>query len=86
MKKFLLPVLALIFFTACNNSEDSVSNQNIDYSKLPQEFPFSTMATLNGVAVINGGFGSGGSGGASYQERRILCDYRPWPEYRLSKR
>ncbi len=58
MKKFLLPVLAFITLAACNNDDNTI-NQDIDYSKLPQEFPFSTLKTLNGVNVINGGFGSG---------------------------
>lgn len=43
---------------ACNNDDNAI-NQDIDYSKLPQEFPFSTLKTLNGVNIINGGFGSG---------------------------
>lgn len=59
MKKILFPVLALIALTACNNNDDSPNNQDINYSKLPQEFPFTTLATVNGVDVINGGFGSG---------------------------
>jgi hypothetical protein len=58
MKKFLLPVLAFMALTSCNN-DDNVINQDINYSKLPQEFPFSTLMTLNGVNIINGGFGSG---------------------------
>lgn len=58
MKKILLPVFAFIFLTACND-DVNIENKSIDYSKLPQEFPFSTLTTLNGVNVINGGFGSG---------------------------
>ncbi|MEI7487636.1 MAG: esterase-like activity of phytase family protein, partial [Chryseobacterium sp.] len=58
MKKILLPVLAFIALSACNN-DDNINNQDINYSKLPQEFPFTTLATVNGVDVINGGFGSG---------------------------
>jgi len=58
MKKILLPILAFMALTACNN-DDNINNQEISYSKLPQEFPFSTLMTLNGVNVINGGFGSG---------------------------
>lgn len=57
MKKFLLPLFALTVL-ACND-DDNVNNQDINYSKLPQEFPFSTLTTLNGINVINGGFGSG---------------------------
>ncbi|UMQ41876.1 esterase-like activity of phytase family protein [Chryseobacterium sp. Y16C] len=58
MKKFLLPVFACMALAACNNDDNAI-NQDIDYSKLPQEFPFSTLKTLNGVNIINGGFGSG---------------------------
>ena len=58
MKKILLPVLAFMALSACNN-DDNVNNQDINYSKLPQEFSFTTLATVNGVDVINGGFGSG---------------------------
>jgi hypothetical protein len=58
MKKLLLPVFAFIALAACSN-DDNITNQDIDYSKLPQEFPFSTLKTLNGVNIINGGFGSG---------------------------
>ncbi|WP_449398936.1 hypothetical protein [Chryseobacterium wanjuense] len=57
MKKFLLPLFAITVM-ACND-DDNVNNQDINYSKLPQEFPFSTLMTLNGINVINGGFGSG---------------------------
>lgn len=57
MKKILLPLFALTVL-ACND-DDNVNNQDINYSKLPQEFPFSTLTTLNGINVINGGFGSG---------------------------
>lgn len=60
MKKILLPVLAFMALAACNNNnDDNVDNQDINYSKLPQEFPFTTLATVNGIDVINGGFGSG---------------------------
>jgi len=58
MKKLLLPVFACMALAACSNDENII-NQDIDYSKLPQEFPFSTLKTLNGVNIINGGFGSG---------------------------
>lgn len=59
MKKILLPVLAFMALAACNNNDDNVNNQDVNYSKLPQEFPFTTLATVNGIDVINGGFGSG---------------------------
>ncbi|WP_027378239.1 esterase-like activity of phytase family protein [Chryseobacterium daeguense] len=57
MKKILLPLFAVISL-ACNN-DDNTTNQDVNYSKLPQEFPFTTLTTLNGINVINGGFGSG---------------------------
>lgn len=59
MKKLLLSSLVLGALWSCNDSDDIVNNQDVNYSKLPQEFPFTTVATVNGVAVINGGFGSG---------------------------
>lgn len=59
MKKILLSLLAIAALTACNDSDDHENDQDVNYSKLPQEFPFTTLATLNGVNVINGGFGSG---------------------------
>ncbi|SDQ08100.1 Uncharacterized conserved protein [Chryseobacterium soldanellicola] len=57
MKKVLVSVFAIIALAACNNDDNNI--QNIDYSKLPQELPFSKLTTLNGVDIINGGFGSG---------------------------
>jgi hypothetical protein len=59
MKKLLLSSLILGALWSCNNNDDTVNNEDINYSKLPQEFPFTTVATVNGIAVINGGFGSG---------------------------
>ncbi|UZT97586.1 esterase-like activity of phytase family protein [Chryseobacterium fluminis] len=67
MKKILLPILAFMALTACNN-DDNINNQEISYSKLPQEFPFSTLITLNGVNVINGGFGSGATAHPTQKE------------------
>ncbi|ROH97988.1 esterase-like activity of phytase family protein [Chryseobacterium daecheongense] len=58
MKKLLLSAFMLSILMACNDDDHS-NNQDINYSKLPQEFPFSKLATLSGVDVINGGFGSG---------------------------
>ncbi|MBV8325560.1 esterase-like activity of phytase family protein [Chryseobacterium sp.] len=58
MKKLLLSVLVLTALVSCKDDENT-NNQDVNYSKLPQEFPFSKLATVNGVDVINGGFGSG---------------------------
>jgi hypothetical protein len=60
MKKLLLSVLMFAALVSCNDN-DVLNNQDIEinYSKLPQEFPFTKLATINGVDVINGGFGSG---------------------------
>ena len=58
MKKILLSALMLTVITGCSD-DDNINNQDINYSKLPQEFPFSNLATINGTQVINGGFGSG---------------------------
>ena len=61
MKKILLTTVALMSLMACNDDENPEldQNQTENYSKLPQEFPFTKLTTLNGVDVINGGFGSG---------------------------
>lgn len=58
MKKLFFASVAILSLFSCND-ENNVFNQEPNYSKLPQEFPFSTLATINGVNVINGGFGSG---------------------------
>ncbi|MEY8759428.1 esterase-like activity of phytase family protein [Chryseobacterium tongliaoense] len=58
MKKLLLSVLMLTAVMACKD-DDNINNNDINYSKLPQEFPFNVLTTINGVEVINGGFGSG---------------------------
>ncbi|EJL73019.1 esterase-like activity of phytase family protein [Chryseobacterium populi] len=58
MKKLLLSVLMLTAAIACKD-DDNANNNDVNYSKLPQEFPFNTLTTINGVEVINGGFGSG---------------------------
>lgn len=58
MKKILLSALMLAAVAACKD-DDNMMSQEVNYSKLPQEFPFSKLATINGVDVINGGFGSG---------------------------
>ena len=60
MKKLLLSAVVLAVLASCKNDDDTTMiNQDINYSKLPQEFPFTKLAAINGVDVINGGFGSG---------------------------
>lgn len=60
MKKLLCSVGILAVLASCKSDDDTAMvNQDINYSKLPQEFPFTKLATINGVDVINGGFGSG---------------------------
>ncbi|WBV60336.1 esterase-like activity of phytase family protein [Chryseobacterium camelliae] len=77
MKKFLLLVLACLALVACSN-DDNTTNSDIDYSKLPQEFPFSILKTLNGVNIINGGFGSGATAHpAQKEEFYVITDRAP---------
>lgn len=79
MKKLLLSAIAFTAIMSCNDN-DQVDNQNqdINYAKLPQEFPFSTLMTLNGVNVINGGFGSGAAAHPSRKgEFYVITDRGP---------
>jgi len=55
MKKLLWSVGVLAVLASCKSDDDTtIMNQDINYSKLPQEFPFTKLATINGVDVING--------------------------------
>jgi hypothetical protein len=49
MKKLLLSVLMFAALVSCNDN-DVLNNQDIaiNYSKLPQEFPFTKLVTING--------------------------------------
>lgn len=88
MKKLLLSAMMLAAVTAC---KDEIiideNNQDINYSKLPQEFPFSTLATLNNVAVINGGFGSGAAAHPTRKgEFYVITDRGPNTDYLNGKK
>lgn len=86
MRKILLPVLAFISLTACNN-DDTINNTDINYAKLPQEFPFSKLATVNGVDVINGGFGSGAAAHPTRKgEFYVITDRGPNTDYLSGKK
>ncbi|SHH43286.1 Uncharacterized conserved protein [Chryseobacterium oranimense] len=58
MKKLLLSAILFTALVSCKD-DDKMNSQDINYAKLPQEFPFSNLVTVNGVNIINGGFGSG---------------------------
>ncbi len=59
MKKLLICSISILAIASCKSRED-VSDTTLDFSQLPQELPLAeTLASINGVAVRNGGFGSG---------------------------
>lgn len=71
---------------ACKE-DDTTDTQEINYSKLPQEFPFTTMATINGVGVINGGFGSGAAAHPTRKgEFYVITDRGPNTDYLNGKK
>nr|WP_315029064.1 esterase-like activity of phytase family protein [uncultured Chryseobacterium sp.] len=87
MKKLLLSALVLTVWLSCSKDDDNSNNQNINYSKLPQEFPFTTLATINGVGVINGGFGSGAAAHPSRKgEFYVITDRGPNTDYLNGKK
>lgn len=87
MKKLLLSALVMTVLLSCNKDDDNVNNQDVNYSKLPQEFPFSKMATINGVDVINGGFGSGAAAHPSRKgEFYVITDRGPNTDYLNGKK
>ncbi|AZA79899.1 esterase-like activity of phytase family protein [Chryseobacterium sp. G0186] len=88
MKRILLSALVMTALFSCNNKDDdNATNQDINYSKLPQEFPFSKMATINGVDVINGGFGSGAAAHPSRKgEFYVITDRGPNTDYLNGKK
>ncbi|AYZ36689.1 esterase-like activity of phytase family protein [Chryseobacterium indologenes] len=87
MKKLLLSVLVVTVGISCSKDDDHSNNQDINYSKLPQEFPFSTLATINGVDVINGGFGSGAAAHPSRKgEFYVITDRGPNTDYLNGKK
>lgn len=87
MKKILFSAFVLTALVACKDFETADSSQDINYSKLPQEFPFSTLATINGVAVINGGFGSGAAAHPTRKgEFYVITDRGPNTDYLNGKK
>lgn len=89
MKKTLLSMLLLAGLTACRENEASITddNKDINYSKLPQEFQFTTMATINGVDVINGGYGSGAAAHPTRKgEFYVITDRGPNTDYLNGKK
>jgi len=87
MKKILFSVLTLTALTACKDFETTDSGPEINYSRLPQEFPFSTLATVNGVDVINGGFGSGAAAHPTRKgEFYVITDRGPNTDYLNGKK
>jgi len=64
-----------------------MNNEDINYAKLPQEFPFSNLVTINGVDVINGGFGSGAAAHPSRKgEFYVITDRGPNTDYLNGKK
>ena len=79
-------MLTLTAIVACKD-DDTINTQEINYSKLPQEFPFSTLATVSGVGVINGGFGSGAAAHPTRKgEFYVITDRGPNTDYLAGKK
>lgn len=86
MKRLLLSAFMLTAIVACKD-DDNTNTQDVNYSKLPQEFPFTTMATVNGVDVINGGFGSGAAAHPTRKgEFYVITDRGPNTDYLNGKK
>jgi len=86
MKKILFSALILTAVSACKD-DDAMISQDINYAKLPQEFPFSKLATIGGVDVINGGFGSGAAAHPTRKgEFYVITDRGPNTDYLNGKK
>lgn len=86
MKKILFSALILAAVSACKD-DDTMISQDINYNKLPQEFPFSKLATIGGVDVINGGFGSGAAAHPTRKgEFYVITDRGPNTDYLNGKK
>lgn len=86
MKKLLLSAMVFTALASCKD-DDKMNNQDINYTKLPQEFPFSKLATVNGVDVINGGFGSGAAAHPTKKgEFYVITDRGPNTDYLNGKK
>jgi len=87
MKKLLLPAIIFTALVSCKDDDNKMNNQDINYAKLPQEFPFSKLATVNGVDVINGGFGSGAAAHPTRKgEFYVITDRGPNTDYLNGKK
>ncbi|SIQ58816.1 esterase-like activity of phytase family protein [Chryseobacterium sp. RU33C] len=88
MKKLLLSAVVLAVLASCKNDDDTTMiNQDINYSKLPQEFPFTKLAAINGVNVINGGFGSGAAAHPTRKgEFYVITDRGPNTDFQNGKK
>ncbi|WP_433628404.1 esterase-like activity of phytase family protein [Chryseobacterium cucumeris] len=88
MKKLLCSVGILAVLASCKSDDDiAMVNQDINYSKLPQEFPFSKLTTINGVDVINGGFGSGAAAHPTRKgEFYVITDRGPNTDFQNGKK
>ncbi|WP_313000418.1 esterase-like activity of phytase family protein [Chryseobacterium gleum] len=88
MKKLLWSAVMLIVLASCKSDDDTtIINQDINYSKLPQEFPFTKLATINGVDVINGGFGSGAAAHPTRKgEFYVITDRGPNTDFQDGKK
>jgi hypothetical protein len=86
MKKLLLSAIVFTALTSCKD-DDKMNNQDINYAKLPQEFPFSKLATVNEVDIINGGFGSGAAAHPTRKgEFYVITDRGPNIDYLNGKK
>jgi len=86
MKKLLLSAIVFATLASCKD-DDPVNNQDINYTKLPQEFPFSKLATVNSVDVIHGGFGSGSAAHPTRKgEFYVITDRGPNTDYLNGKK
>ncbi|MCT2560884.1 esterase-like activity of phytase family protein [Chryseobacterium herbae] len=86
MRKLLLSAIVFTALASCKD-DDKMNNQDINYTKLPQEFPFSKLATVNGVDIINGGFGSGAAAHPTRKgEFYVITDRGPNTDYLNGKK
>ncbi|MDQ0780720.1 esterase-like activity of phytase family protein [Chryseobacterium sp. W4I1] len=86
MKKLLLSAVVFTALVSCKD-DDKMNNQDINYAKLPQEFPFSKLATVNGIDIINGGFGSGAAAHPTRKgEFYVITDRGPNTDYLNGKK
>ncbi|WP_265131361.1 esterase-like activity of phytase family protein [Chryseobacterium oranimense] len=86
MKKLLLSAILFTALVSCKD-DDKMNSQDINYAKLPQEFPFSNLVTINGVNVINGGFGSGAAAHPTRKgEFYVITDRGPNTDYLNGKK